>query len=152
MRPYPGRGTKLLPRREQIYNYRLSRSRRVIENAFGILVARWRIFHRPMIATVENCERYIKAAMALHNFLRVEDANLEQKVSKYVPPNYLDSENCDGSLLPGEWRNVSTSGVQNSGHLGTNNNTVISAEIREAFADYFTCPAGSLPWQNKFIH
>ena len=105
-----------------------------------------------MVANIGNCEKYIKAAMTLHNYLRVEDMNSENNYSKYIPPNLLDSEKIDGTFHPGEWRSVSTSGVQGSGRLGTNNNTVRSVEIREAFTDYFVSPAGSLPWQDKMIN
>ncbi|KAH7971114.1 hypothetical protein HPB49_018842 [Dermacentor silvarum] len=64
MRPYPGRG---LEARKKIFNYRISRAR-CAENAFGILVTRWRILERAMRKRPENVEQAVKVCV-LSNFL-----------------------------------------------------------------------------------
>ena len=69
MRPYPGK----LSEEERILHYQSSRTRRVITNTFGILAARWRIYHSPIIASIENAESYVLATIALHNYLRLTD-------------------------------------------------------------------------------
>ena len=76
-----------------IFNYRLSRARRVIENT-----SRWRIFRRPIIAEPERAVIYTKAAIALHNYLRTTES------SSYCPPGFIDNEDGMGNVVPGSWR------------------------------------------------
>ena len=53
MRSYPGK----LRKKQHIFNYRLSWAHRTIENVFGILCARWRMFYTLIRAKVENAEK-----------------------------------------------------------------------------------------------
>ena len=95
MRPYPGRK---LPESKAIYNYRLSRARRVIENCFGILASRWKIFCRPIIAVPEHAVVCTKAAVMLHNFLHTTESSV------YCPLGFTDKEDSEGNVLTGAWR------------------------------------------------
>ncbi|XP_036143346.1 protein ALP1-like [Monomorium pharaonis] len=56
LRPYPGRG---LTPKQDVYNYRLSRARRTIENTFGILASQWRVYRKPIIAAPENAKQMV---------------------------------------------------------------------------------------------
>ena len=96
MRPYPGKLTE----EQRVFNYRFSRARRVIENVFGILVARWRIFHTPIVASIENAESYVLTTLALHNYLRQTDNAV------YTPAGFIDSQNSSGEVQPGEWHKI----------------------------------------------
>ncbi|KAH7974195.1 hypothetical protein HPB49_011926 [Dermacentor silvarum] len=110
MRPYPGRG---LEARKRIFNYRLSRARQVemltmlllrcVENAFGILVTRWRILERAMGECPENAEETVKALCVLHNFLM--DARTGSD-DFYCGPGYADSVSPQGQRQSGQWRQL----------------------------------------------
>uniref|UniRef100_A0A8D0D400 Zgc:194221 n=1 Tax=Sander lucioperca TaxID=283035 RepID=A0A8D0D400_SANLU len=67
MRPYPGRN---LCRRRRMFNYCMSQARMVVEQAFGELAARFRIYHRVMWQHPHNVEVCVKATCVLHNLLR----------------------------------------------------------------------------------
>lgn len=66
MRPYEG---KLLAEIESYFNYRHSSMRIAIEQAFGILVSRFRVFSSAMGIDVEKVEAVVSACVTLHNFL-----------------------------------------------------------------------------------
>ena len=64
MRPYPRRQ---LTESRRLFNYRLSRGRRVVESAFGILAAKWRILNKPIEASPDMTDRIVKCVCVLHN-------------------------------------------------------------------------------------
>lgn len=88
--------------RRRIFNYRLSRGRRVVENAFGILAQKWRILRRPFRANAENTNRIVSACVTLHNFL------LKESQVSYCPPGTADSEDWEGKETAGSWRTEPT--------------------------------------------
>lgn len=141
MRPYGGRG---LSEEKRIFNYRLSRARRVSENAFGILAARWRLFRRLIHATPASVESYVKACCVLHNFL------LEKNAQIYCPPGLCDNENCQAIIQAGSWREEPSGAFQTLSRTGSNNASKSANTVRDLFASYFVSPQGQLPWQ--FAH
>ena len=67
MKPFPLSGLSIAQR---IFNYRLSRMRRISENGFGIIANRWRVFRVPILLPPDTVIALILAALVLHNFLR----------------------------------------------------------------------------------
>ncbi|XP_069800081.1 putative nuclease HARBI1 [Dendropsophus ebraccatus] len=96
MKPYPQR---LLTDERRIYNYCLSRGRRVVENAFGIMGNRFRILHSPINLQPWKIDSVILACCVLHNFLRKNDT------VSYTPPTIFDVENPETlQVTLGDWR------------------------------------------------
>ena len=58
MRPYPGSQSKW-DHEKSVFNYRLSRARRVVENAFGILSQKFQICQRTLQSLPENPDNII---------------------------------------------------------------------------------------------
>lgn len=121
MRPFSKR---TLDPRSMIFNYRLSRARRVVENAFGILNSKWRIFNTPIDAKPDLVNLIIMCCVVLHNFLIVQQ---------------------DDSAITDE--EDTHSGLVDIGCRGGQNNSNPAKEVRQLFSEYFTSTAGSLPGQ-----
>ena len=98
MKPYPFSN---LSESKLVFNYRLSRARRVIENTFGICASRFRVFHRPIIAKVKKVIAITKAVVALHNFLMTVKET-DRISHNYCPNTFVDQEGPNG-LRPGEY-------------------------------------------------
>ncbi|XP_015375183.1 PREDICTED: uncharacterized protein LOC107169813 [Diuraphis noxia] len=64
MKPYARRN---LTKEQKIFNYRLSRARRIVENAFGILTSRFRVYEKPISLIPEKVDSIVNATCALHN-------------------------------------------------------------------------------------
>ena len=123
MKPYPLRN---LSSEQRIYNYRLSRARRVVENVFGIFANRFRVFRSPINLNPSKVETIVLAASVLHNYLAaISDAA--------VLCDSCDSDdNCE--MLPLQ-RNSSS-----------NNSTMAARDIRDEIADY-CITHGQVSWQ-----
>ena len=138
MRPYPRRSkNENLPEDRAIFNYRLSRARRIVENSFGILVQRWRVFNRRLKLDHENVVHVIKASCILHNFLR-------------ETPEYHDR----GTLVVNQEGDViipNAAPVVNVAYLRGYHSAKDALATRELFKTYFTSPEGALPWQLERI-
>lgn len=100
MKPFSERKLTMAQR---VFNYRLSRARRIIENVFGLCAARFRVLLKPIDMKPEKVVKVVLAICALHNFLITNK-------SCYSTPNDFDHES-EGVMISGRWRQ----------DLGTNN-------------------------------
>lgn len=143
MKPYPGLLDKGSP--ERVFNYRLCRARRVVENVFGIMASVFRVFRKPMMLDPEKVTNVTLTCVLLHNFMRKSHSSAKM----YTPPGTFDTEN-EGRLVPGTWRD-DQSGM--TSFMSTKRTPrkpgAIAKEIRTSFAEYFTT-SGKLSWQDKY--
>lgn len=141
MKPYAQRHLTV---EKRIFNYRLSRARRVVENAFGILSNRWRVFLTTVAVAPEKVEIIVLAACVLHNYL------ISRRDAQYTESS---------SLLNGDrLRNDVQEGLRGEpDHLQSivvakNKNPVLSAKSkRENLTSYFVSSEGAVDWQSEMV-
>lgn len=143
MKPYPFGSQGSM----RIYNYRLSRTRRIVENAFGIMSSVFRVLRKPILLTPNHADEIVLACCCLHNFLLST-----KSTSVYAPDGAFDREHqATGELIPGNWRQENTPShtLLPMTHQGSNNYSADAKEIREEYRDFFVSPQGEVLWQYK---
>lgn len=139
----PFRQADLISQDRKIYNYRVSRARRIVENAFGILASRFRIFHTAINLQCKSIESIVMACCVLHNFL------MKSVPSLYSTPECFDRENTDDGIseLGLDTRDSQMFELQrsNPGSIPR-----LAKQVREDFMRYFV-HEGAVPWQHNFI-
>ncbi|XP_061925526.1 uncharacterized protein LOC133664703 [Entelurus aequoreus] len=126
MRPYPG---QKLTHKKRIFNYRLSRARRVAGDSFGILACRWRILQRRINLQPQNVQTLVMAACILHNFLLEPNENVRL---------LLEAEEDGRRMAPAR-------------NIGGNRASREARAVRDNLATFFLTPEGSVAWQDKMV-
>ncbi|XP_069766984.1 uncharacterized protein [Narcine bancroftii] len=121
---------------ERIFNYRLSRSRLIVENIFGILANRFRYFHTMMMMGPQTVEKVVLAACSLHNMMT--DIRLSG----------VREDPHTQEVAPGEWRQRTNQleGMQRRG----SNMLSVAKNQREDLTQHYS-GVGAVPWQDKMV-
>lgn len=130
-----------------IYNYRLSRARRVVENAFGILASRFQIYRAPFNLHPDKVETLVLATISLHNYLRTTSCT--RKI--YSPLGTFDTADpVNGEIYAGSWRrqNMKPDGLLSLSPSKVRNAKLTTKAIREEICEYVN-REGYVPWQRK---
>ena len=135
MRPFPrGRNAARMPRPHQVFNYHLSRARRTVENAFGILAQCFRIYNTRMWYSEHTVVKIVKATCVLHNYLRDKNMNVAN-IYTGLNPDCLEYLGKNGAVV-------------DLGNLPGYRSSNEAQHIRRVFTHYFNSVAGHLHWQD----
>ncbi|XP_063807487.1 uncharacterized protein LOC134999310 [Pseudophryne corroboree] len=133
MKPYPQR---VLNPNRRIFNYRLSRARRVVENAFGILSNRFRIFHKPINMRLDKLDCIVTACCILHNMLH-------PKATRQMPLLPAGPEDPNQPVVTALISSVGPPAATLRG-------TARAKEVRKKYNAFFN-GEGAMAWQEECI-
>lgn len=142
IKPY---SKKNLSAEERIFNYRLSRARRCIENAFGLLCSKWACLKKTLYCSPDRAQKIISACCMLHNFL------ITHKSTAYCPPGYMDKFDDENVITEGEWRKriSSDSLYHTTFSASAGRPSDYGKYIRNVLKQYVNSNIGELPWQRR---
>lgn len=139
MKPF---STRQMTDEQRIFNYRLSRARRIVENAFGILSNRFGFLLGVVRQKPETVITMVMASCCLHNLMRTRYPGLQNAL--------LDQEDDNHQVIPGAWRQGrQMHDMENAD--GGNRLTRAAKSQRFYLMDYYNAPVGAVAWQNDMI-
>ena len=115
MKPYSEHGR--LSVKQQMFNYRLSRARMVVECAFGRLKGRWRSLLKRNDINVRFLPTYVATCCVLHNICEIHKDDFND--------DWMIEQQGDSSQ------------TRQAAQPSNINSTAMANTIREALSDYF---------------
>ncbi|CAH1993608.1 unnamed protein product [Acanthoscelides obtectus] len=132
--------------KERLYNYRLCRARRVMENAFGLLSAVFIVLRKPMLLEPKTATSVVTAITLLHNFLRKGN-----NAHVYTPAGSLDEE-INGIVRLGNWRESNNDMASILPlEIRPRRASRTAHNIRSEVAEY-CIQEGSVSWQENYAY
>lgn len=116
MKPFPGSNHS---QEQGNFNYHLSRSRRIVENAFGRLKARFRFVMKRMECHISHVPLVLRACCVLNNIC--------EHFNDFVPQQWLRETNVYDAIYP---QPAHTTDVEDAS----------GPEVRDALVQYFKQP------------
>ena len=110
-----------------------SQSPRVVENAFGILAAKWRIYQRRVQLHPQTVDKVVKATCVLHKFIK----HTSTETPNNIMGNPLEEE--------GRHHNGSIRDLRATGNHASQD----AYDVRNTFTKYVMLPAGGVTWQTS---
>ena len=134
MKPY---SKSRLTDEKRVFNYRLPR--RVSENAFGILAARFRVLYTMMCLDPKKARNVVLSCCTLHIM------QLSKSSQSYCPAGSIDYEDENGKVIPGSWRrDIGNTGNFISLSKYRERHPKNTDDMREILCDYVNGP-GAVP-------
>ena len=113
------------------YYFRLSRARRVVENAFGMWANRFRVFLTTINLQPQIVQKLVLASCILHNLLR-----------DYSPGDYRLPD--PDATNPEDWAQNPLDGLE---ARQRQTGPVAAKTVRDYLTEYYNRPGHRLPWQ-----
>jgi len=114
-----------LTAKQRIFNNRLSRARRVVENSFGILVSRFGVLQRPTALSPQKAQTIVLTCYYLHNYL------LRNQAQTYISRGSVGTEDFEsGNIIDRTWRTSGQSTSLQTSH--SRNSPAVAKALRDS--------------------